>query len=605
MRSSALIAFGGLIVLGVPSAAVTQVGEGAPDTTVAVPDSGDVLGEARAAQARFERRRLRFLPVTLGHVGGACDEHVGRFCTWYEEGEWYPIAERAEIGELRTELLARLDSLQTILPAERWILGQRVWYRAEAGDREDALAVARACGEVERWWCGALQGFALHGLGRYRAAEEAFERALTEMDPATAVEWRLPGRAVDSETRDRLQRLAETAPDSMWVLVERLWQLADPLFLVEGNDRRTAHYARWTVATLREGARNPFHIRWGSDLEELTIRHGWEIGWERAPAPGFTSVDDVVGHKHPEGRDFMPPLEALADAGSVASEDLRADRRDPRSLYAPEYAPVLLPMEAQLAVFPRGEHMVVVATYFLPEDTTYHSDHTHDLAWMEPGAQAGMPDRAGLFLLPAEGGGMHGRTAVGRSEGVLAMEVPAGAYVVSSEMWSPERRRAGRLRAGVRREPVPEDVASLSDLLMVDRVEVDAEPASLEEVLPLTLTTTDIHPDRPLAIVWEVAGLGFRPEALRFELSVERTDRGVLRRLGEFFGLADRPQPLELSWEEPAPGQPTHHFRYLDLDVPPLEPGDYRIRLALRTEGRSEVVAARAFTVLEPERPPR
>jgi hypothetical protein len=120
-------------------------------------------------------------------------------------------------------------------------------------------------------------------------------------------------------------------------------------------------------------------------------------------------------------------------------------------------------------------------------------------------------------------------------------------------------------------------------------------------VLALTLPTTDIHPDQELAIAWEVAGLGFRPETLRFELSVERTDRGVIRRLGEFLGLADRPQPLALSWEEPAPDRPSHHFRYLDLDVPPLDPGDYRIRLSLKTDGRSDVVAARSFTVFEPE----
>jgi hypothetical protein len=604
MTFRALMTLGGLTVLGAlgePRRAGAQVAEGALDTTVTVPDSGDVLGEARAAQARFERRRLRHLPVTLGSLGGACDERVGRFCTWYDEGEWYPIPERDEVRDLRAELLAGLDSLQGLLPGERWILGQRVWYRAETGDWDGALAVARTCGDVEPWWCAALEGFALHGNERHRAAEEAFERALSGMDSAMAAEWRVPRRAVDSESRDLLDRLGRTAPDSIGLVLERLWLLADPLFLVEGNDRRTAHYARWTVSTLREGSHNPFHIRWGTDLEELTIRHGWEIGWERAPSPGFTSVDHVVGHKHPEGRDFMPPGRALIDPGSATDDDLRADRGDPRSLYAPEYAPVLLPMQGQLAVFPRGERMMVVATYFLPEDTTFHSDHTHDLAWMEPGSQAGMPDRAGLFLVPADGGRMLERTAEGRAEGVLAVEAPAGAYVVSSEMWSPSLRRAGRLRAGIRRDPVPVDIAALSDLLMVERVEAEREPKSLEEVLALTLPTTDIRPDQELAIAWEVAGLGFRPETLRFELSVERTDRGVIRRLGEFLGLADTPQPLALSWEEPAPDRPSHHFRYLDLDVPPLDPGDYRIRLSLKTDGRSDVVAARSFTVFEPE----
>ena len=76
------------------------------------------------------------------------------------------------------------------------------------------------------------------------------------------------------------------------------------------------------------------------------------------------------------------------------------------------------------------------------------------------------------------------------------------------------------------------------------------------------------------AIFIPVVGLGFRPETLAFEVSVERMDRGVFQRLGQFLGLADRPQPLRLAWEEPGPAEPGPSFRSLSLDLPVLDVGD-------------------------------
>ena len=581
-----------------------QVATGDADTTIVLADPGDVLGSARASQARFERLRIRHLPMTHEPFGGSCDEVIGRFCTTYSEDEWYPLPEDEAIVRMRRELVAELDSLQRLAPDDEWIMGQRVWYRVEAREWSAALRTARACG-MERWWCAALEGFVLHGLGRYADAAPVFERALDDMDPELARRWRVPRRPVDSDVRELLESAA-TDPDSERRLLDRLWWLADPLYLVDGNDRLTEHYARWTVARLRERARTPFRLSWGSDLEELTVRHGWEMGWERRPTRDFTSLDHIVGHKHPEGRDFMPPARALEAPDTATAEDLRADRRRPRSLYAPAYAPVLLPMEGQLAVFPRGARTVIVATHYLPADTTLHATHSHPIPWLEPGDQADAPDRAGLFAMAVEDGRLHRAERVGGgaggaegaegsegegaegAEGASLLDVPTGPYVVSSEAWSPSARRAGRLRKGVPARPAPEDVATLSDILLLEHV--DAQPSSLEAAVPLALPRARIRAGETFAIGWEVAGLGFRDETLEFEVSVERTDRGVFRRIGEFLRLADRPQPLALTWQEPGPTEPRHLFRYLSLDLPALEEGAYEIRLVLRTAGRSDAV---------------
>ena len=574
-----------------------QIATGAIDTSTVVVDSSDVFSVARAAQARFERRRIRYLPLSIESFGGSCDEVVGRLCTTFGEGEWYPTPEDERIVDLRKELVAQLDSLQGFAPGNGWIFGQRVWYRIEGGQPAAALRTARSCGAVESWWCLALQGFALHELERYEDSEEVFRRALTDMEPEQSTRWRRPRWPVDSDLRDLIEDVEDDAAAAQ-ALIALMWRLADPLYLAEGNDRLTAHYARWTSAELRARARNPFRLSWSEDLDQLTVRHGWEMGWERSVSPGFGSVDQVVGHKHPEGRDYMPPGDVLEDLAGAEERDLRADRRRPRSLYAPTYAPVLLPMEGQVALFPRGERTAIVATHFLPDDTTYHADHAHPLPWMEYGAHEEESDRIGVFALFPDRDDVVGVEAVGTTDGALLLEVPSGDVVVSAESWSPSRRRAGRVRVGRAARRAPEDIATLSDVLFLEPA--SDEPETLEQAVGSALPRASLQAGQAFAIGWEVAGLGFRPETLRFEVSVERTDRSVFSRIGGFLRITGRPSPLTLSWEEPGPAEPGHEFHYLALDLPPLDPGRYEIRLVLRTRDRSDAQTAGVFEIAEP-----
>ncbi|MEX2467675.1 MAG: hypothetical protein WD995_12250 [Gemmatimonadota bacterium] len=580
------------------------------DTVVVEADPDDARGVAEGAQARYEIRRARYFPRTLGGSSGPCDETVGRFCTWYGEGNWVPEPEAEEIVSLRTELVAELDSLQQHAPADAWILGQRVWYRVEAGAWEEALDLASACGPPqEPWWCAALTGLTLHGLGRYPEAERAFDVALWEMDVERAWAWRVPTRAVDGEGRRLLESLRSAPTDSVEHVLDRFWALADPLHLVEGNDRKTAHFARWTVATIRDGARTPYGIRWGSDLEELLVRHGWEMGWEREPDLRIAGPDRIVGHKHPEGRDFMPPGTVLEAPGAAIAADFTADRARPRSLYAPPYAPVVLPLAGQVAVFPRGLTFRVVATHQLPPDTTRRAREGLARPWMETDEQDPLPDRAGIHLLDASSGRVLRRAVADTLTGALMIEGGSGTHVLSVEVWSPARRQAGRFRKALVHTPVPEDIPVLSDLLLVEaggQGPTDAGgdvPADLESAAARALVVPIIDGGERLGIVWEVSGLGFRAETLTFDLSVERTDRNLLQRLGGFLGLTERPRPLALRWQDAGPDEPGAFFRHLELELPDLSGGTYEIRLVLRTQGRDPIDTTRSFEVRPP--PPR
>ena len=219
------------------------------------PDSSDVHNQAESAQRRFERIRRRLMPYVRDDGRRPCEEQIGRFCLWHGgEDDWEPVPDPADLVEARDDLLAALAAAADHIPADEWILGQRIRYLGEAGRWEDAAGLARACGGSASWWCSVLEGFALHGTGRYEMALERFRGGLDTMDPEEARKWTDPSILLDGRGSDVLE---DAVDENRWEDVRtRVWILADPLYLVAGNDRESEHYARWTFATMSDGARN-------------------------------------------------------------------------------------------------------------------------------------------------------------------------------------------------------------------------------------------------------------------------------------------------------------------------------------------------------------
>ena len=395
----------------------------------------------------------------------------------------------------------------------------------------------------------------------------------------------MPKEPVRGDVRGVFEDAGGASEDSLRAALARFWVMADPLYLVDGNDRRSAHFARWTVTVLRERARNTFGISWGRDLEELTLRHGWEFGWERNRTIDLAAGVDVVGHKHPEGREFLPRADALRAPSVATAEELAVRKRRPRSLYAPEYAPLFLPIEGQSVVFPRGDRMVVVATVAVPEDTTVHSRHAHPRPWLDPPPGAvGAPDTVGLFLQSPSG-----RTPLSvrrpGSRAALLLEAPAGRWIASAEAFSPERRRAGRRRWGVALDTLPPDLPTLSGLLFVGSG--SQEPSTLGEVLPDALPAAEIRTGDGVGVVWEVTGLGFGATSLAYRLSLTKRDGNVARKVGRWLGLVDDARALELAWEEAGPDHPTVVLRRVDVRSADLAEGTYDVTVEIRVPGRN------------------
>jgi hypothetical protein len=571
----------------------------AADSALAAQSAREALSEARDAQSRFERLRRQWSPSRPnGWLGTDCDERIGRICLRYDEGgDWWPEAEDPRIVSARGDLLSSLEEAARTLPHDEWLLGQRVLYLVEGGFAQQAEALARTCAEEAPAWCGLLLGYALHVQGRWVQSETAFRSALLAMDEEEQVRWIDPGVLLDRDGQRYLEELEEGGPVSHREGVQRVWRLADPLYLVDGNDRLTEHWSRLTVSRLRDGVVNPYALRWGEDLEEVLVRYGWEVGWDRVLDLTGGVGTGMVGHHHPESRVYPPPGKVLEAPTAATNEDWPLSPSSPPDGYAPAYAPVIVPADGELLRFPRGDRVVVLATFRVPEDTTHHSRHGHP-PFSRAQDQVGLPVRAGLFLVPLEAADLHQATTSGATEGALLLEAPAGRYVSSVEVWVPERGFAGRLRGGVSAPPVPLDVATLSDIVLLTRALPDSVP--LESAIDAVRGPGPVAPGEELVVGWELHGLGWRRDVLSYRLSLTRTDAGFFGRVGEWLGLSDPEAPLRLTWEEAGPSRPGPSFRSLAVQIPEVERGEYVLRLEVSGSAGPPIATERTLRVTSP-----
>jgi hypothetical protein len=559
---------------------------GAAAQTRATPelrDSARTLRAARAAQAEFERLRFRHLPWTWGGgSGGRCDERIGRFCLWHDEGapEWKAPPEPEAVRRGRERLLARLDSASALLPADPWVAGQRVRYLLDAGRRAEAVVAAGEC-RAEAAWCRALEGWALHMAGEAAAADSSFTAALEALPAKEREEWtELEPLLPDGEWK-AWKRLRAEMPERA---ERRLWWLADPLWSVPGNDRRAEHFARHVLDRLHDRARSTEGISWGDDLKEILLRYGAPVGWERIrPNHPLAQEVSVVTHYAPRSWDFLPPVEALRDPVRLEPEGWRLDDETARSVYAPPYATAFDALEHQVARFRRGDSARVVAAYALDPDST----------------PAGATTEAALVLAADEDAEPRMvRTTAGGRRGVLEVEVPPGAVVMSLETRTAADtvRRVGRARYGLSLPAAAAGLA-LSDVLLLEAP--DPLPASLEEAAPRARGSTRVRPGEQVGLFWEVYGLPARTDTVAFSLRVVRQSAGWMRRAAERVGLAEGAQPVRVRWEEETAGEPML-ARSLLLALPELPAGEYALELSVAPREGEPVVATRALRVERP-----
>ncbi len=561
-------------------------------------DSATAIAAARRAQGRFERDRVRMSPRDRDGFGsGSCDERLGRMCVRLESGSdwWWPDFEAPEIGVARDQLLIELAQAAEDAPGDAWLLGQRVIYLGEAGRWAEAGELASRCGVTESWWCAALEGVALHVRGRTAEAQAAFDRALVEMPAEERARWLDVDDLLTADAHDRLERARERGDSSA---IARFWRMSDPLFLVPGNDRYTEHLARRAWSRTREGARNPYAMSWGWDLDELLVRYGWEVGWARLD-PGMGSIgasSAAVGHQDPRSQEFLAAPSALdGDPVSTRADWNPGSRRSPRSGHTPAYAPTFLDLDVAVLRLPRGDStLLVVQVPGIPDDTTRHADHDHPPApdWI---GDLGAGPQRGLFAAELGGDRIHGAREEGTS-GPLTLRLPPGDYVVSVETWDPASRRAGRLREGLRIRGAPRDLASVSDLLLARAS--GPPPTDLEQIVDHLVGRAVFAPGDTIRVAWEVYGLGWAPEELGYSLALREESGGLFSRLGRAIGLVGDPEATGLDWSEPGPIRTGPQLRSADLVIPTdFASGVFVLRLELASAGRATLTRERRMEI--------
>ena len=241
---------------------------------------------ARAEQEAFEKYRHFNLPHVGSRVFGQnCEERVGRLCYWYDESAKMP-RETPSVTRERTKFLAVLDSLARIVPTDFWITQQRVRYLAEADRLPEALVVARACADYAGQ-CKALEGFTLHLMGDYVAAEAVYDDALSRMGPKERCEWRTIYLLLDDVAIGAYRTLPCGSPArEAWEV--RTWFLARTLYSMKGNDSRTEYFARMTMAGMMERAASAYHFGFDNDEREILLRFGWPRAWAAEAQLPFT-----------------------------------------------------------------------------------------------------------------------------------------------------------------------------------------------------------------------------------------------------------------------------------------------------------------------------
>ena len=472
-----------------------------------------------------------------------------------------------------------------------------VYYLIENRDVAAATRVATDCGIPEVWWCAALRGYILHLTADYVASEAAFREALALMPPAEHERWTSLRYVLTGDGVERFAHLDPAERDRRW---ELFWRLSDPLFLIEGNDRLTDHFARMVEALNWEDAANPMGIPWDEDMEATLIRYGRNIGYSRTydPVATFNTRTDtrrVQGHHHPKSRGYLFPERFLQSPSDIPPESWITAPREARTWYAPRYAPDMRPLETQIGRFRRGEGMLVVGAYrpIPPATDSVGEDAAGSDAPRsgEFGIQ-GQP-HAALFLIPEDGSEpifVRGIDA----EGVLTINSPPGRYVSGLEVVDLEGKQAWRARQGVVQLPLVPGLVDVSDLLILK--EGAPLPESLEEAIPHVRPGIRIRRGERFPVVWEAYGLRVA-EPVRVTLGFTRGRPGFLTRVGEFLGVLEPDRPVEVIFEDRGPDSVQTAFRSIELQLPDLDPGEYTLHLKLELAGREPIVTSRPIVV--------
>jgi hypothetical protein len=509
---------------------------------------------ARSAEAAFERLSRNLAPYTWGGFDARyCDEIVGRFCLRFDGASSRPPP--GEAGRVVDERRSAVETLRQVfaaVPGDRTAAGPLVRLLVQDDRAAEAVSAARAFAALttDTLWGHLLLGFAHNAAGQVTDAELELVHAFARMDDATRRAWTDPDWLLDGAESRRVRSL----PAGQRAEYERrFWILSDPLWLTDANERWIEHMSRHVEASLL--ARVPVvggMLRWGRDLDELTVRYGTPSA--RAQVRGNQPWDpsSFIEYYDTAQRAYTP--ERLLIAG-LPEPPLPGD------------PPVLYSARARSGYALRSVHRLIdlphQATRFLGADGDIVLRVDAALPRPAPADSArGGQVRVGLFVYDSA---FTRRTQQVRDAGpwpddtlrfTLFSRVRPDRLIYSVEALDTALSLAARARYALDAF-VPGDGPVVSDMLISDAFG-PVLPRRRDDPLLRPLHTLVVPRGASLGVyaeVYRLAGTG--PESLRIEFALEPAEGpGLLtqfaRWLGRRAGLLRPQEDPRVSWQEEA-----------------------------------------------------
>lgn len=498
------------------------------------------------------------------YVGAA--EHcliVGRFCEWHPNSRDYVVPDEGRnIVKARAELLRELEKASAELPGDDWIMGQRIRYLVEGHDTS-AVSVARGC-RATKWWCDALLGMALHVEGDFAAADSVFAASLERMPQLVHCHWINLAPLLDDDIRGTYKKMScaqREAADA------RIWWVADPLYMIRGNERRTEHFSRLLHSALQQDAANTYGSSWGGDLAELILRFGWAEKWTQEPSDRIYigAKPAITGHEREPGYHFFLTQRPPDSLAQIVDSVFDIYQFPPREQYAPAYARGFVRLDAQVARFRRGDSTRVVAAYDVSSDTLF-GNRKFAAAVVAMGDEATLPSISRVDDSPPKN--------------VLTVSTPWKEQLIGVELLAKDSTGAARWRSGFAEVPLDSGKISVSDLLFVDGA--PSLPSDLSEAIPLAHGGTTFRHDQKIGLFWELYGMTPGDSALPISLTITPVGESLLRRAFRALRIAPKASPLNIRWQENgAAGVLSARSVLLDLSLVPA--GRYAVKLEVGT----------------------
>ncbi len=544
--------------------AAALLGSSGVNAQTRLPDSAHVDREARKAQADFEIRRRDFLPLAFSKPNEvSCEITIGRYCYWYADLTTKP-PEPPKLKESRQQLLRYLDDVASRFPGDDWVNGQRVRYRIEAEDNDGAIRAAQSC-QGTTSWCHALQGLAYHTAGRYAEAEQVFDFALETMPENVRCDFRNLSLLIDGDL-SKVYRQSDCQRRA--TIEKRIWWLADPMYSIPGNDRRTEHLSRQVMDVIYSDSRLANGNRWGPDASEIMLRYGFYIFWTREPPPPGTnrSLPAITDHQATPSFHFLPAVSDLDSLESLGSVKWNMNSFRVRERYAPKYAKGYIALDSQILRFLRGDSSLLVTSYDVSGDSAFTTPRVR-AALVSSMLERSTPDVA---VRPEA-----------LTHDTISLRTGPGWHLAGVEILSPDSQVIARSRVPVRIPIVNHGLVSLSDILVFATDGRLAE--SLADAMSRMVTSNRVNGDRKVGLYWEIYDLYTTGESLPVSLTLTRQRGTALERMRENLGISPKPTPLSIRWTEPKSNVAIAP-RSILLDLSLVPKGKYDLRIALGDE---------------------